>query len=58
MLDREEELNTIIQRLKDSLAQRDAQRETQREKTPEHDTADNRSRTCLFHLFFIVLKQC
>lgn len=45
MLDREEELNTIIQRLKDSLAQRDAQRE----RTPEYDTPDNRSRTCLSH---------
>lgn len=50
MMDREEELNTIIQRLKDSLAQRDAQRE----KTPEHDTPDNRSRTCLSHPSIIV----
>lgn len=50
MLDREEELNTIIQRLKDSLAQRDAQRE----KTPEYDTPDNRSRTCLSHPSIIV----
>lgn len=47
MLDREEELNTIIQRLKDSLAQRDAQRDAQKERTPEHDMIDNRSRTCL-----------
>lgn len=50
MLDREEELNTIIQRLKDSLAQRDAQRE----RTPEYDTPDNRSRTCLSHPSIIV----
>lgn len=50
MMDREEELNTIIQRLKDSLAQRDAQRE----RTPEHDTPDNRSRTCLSHPSIIV----
>lgn len=49
-MDREEELNTIIQRLKDSLAQRDALRE----KTPEFDTPDNRSRTCLSHPSIIV----
>lgn len=48
-MDREEDLNIIIQRLKDSLAQR--------ERTPEYETADNRSRTCVFHQCSIV-EQC
>lgn len=40
MVDREEELNTIVQRLKDQLAQR--------EKLPEPEVVESR-KTCLFH---------